>query len=67
MERRLSKRSVTNIGICLTLRRVLEIYSDGFDRRSVRRALNELVRFSISVGVRASEAEVLGRMTKYRR
>ena len=37
--------------------------NDGFDRNNVRRALNELVRFSISAGVRDSAAAVLGKMT----
>jgi hypothetical protein len=45
------------------LRRVFEMNSDGFDRNKVRRALNELVRLSISAGVSDSAAGVLGKMT----
>jgi hypothetical protein len=38
-------RSVTNVGICRMLRRVLETYKDGFDFNTVRRALYESARF----------------------
>jgi len=37
--------------------------NDGFDRNKVRRALNELVRLSISAGKSDSAAEVLGKIT----
>src|SRR5277367_30012 len=49
--------SLTEVSICRTLRRVLEMNKDGFDFKSVRRALDELVRRSASAGVTTS-AEV---------
>ena len=55
---------MTNIGICRTLRRVLEMNSDGFDLRRARRALNELVRRSTSADVKSSAEGVLGMMTR---
>ena len=54
---------MTNVGICRTLRRVLEMNRDGFDFRRARRALNELVRRSISADVNSSDEGVLGMMT----
>jgi hypothetical protein len=54
---------VTNIGICRTLRRVLEMNRDGFDLRRARRALNKLVRRSTSADVKSSAEGVLGMMT----
>ena len=54
---------MTNVGICRTLSRVLEMNRDGFDLRRARRALNELVRRSISVDVKSSDEGVLGMMT----
>ena len=55
---------MTNVGICRTLRRVLEMKRDGFDLRRARRALNELVRRSISADVKSSDEGVLGMMTE---
>ena len=54
---------MTNVGICRTLRRVLEMNREGFDFRRARRALNELVRRSISADVKSSDEGVLGMMT----
>jgi hypothetical protein len=51
------------MGICRMLRRVLEMNSAGLDLSSVRRALYDAVRRSISVAVRVSAAGVLGRIT----
>jgi hypothetical protein len=55
--------SVTKVSICRTLRRVLEMNKDGFDFKSVRRALNDLVRRSASAGVTTSTEGVLGMIT----
>lgn len=60
-------RSVTNMGICLILSRVLEMKREGFVRRSWRRALNEFVRFSISTAGRLAAAGVFGKITEERR
>lgn len=54
---------MTNNGICRTLRRVLEMNKDGFDLRRARRALNELVRRSMSPDVNSSAEGILGMMT----
>lgn len=45
------------------LRRVFEIYREGLDFRSARRALNEFVRRSRSAGEVVPAKGLLGRMT----
>lgn len=55
---------MTNVGICRTLRRVLEMKRDGFDLRRARRALNELVRRSMSADVKSSAEGVFGMITR---
>lgn len=54
---------MTEVGICRTLRRVFDMYNEGLDLSSARRALKEVVRFSTSAGVKVSAPDELGKMT----
>ena len=54
---------MTKSGSCRIDKRVLEMYSDGLERRSVFRALKDAWRFSISASGNDAAAGELGKIT----